>query len=104
METAGRIIRDPMCGFRVYPLEAAARAAARGNRMDFDPELAVRLVWQGTPVSNLETYVRYLSPSDGGVSHFQMFWDNARISWMHTRLVLTAIVLWLTFSMRRARA
>jgi glycosyltransferase involved in cell wall biosynthesis len=104
LETAGRIIRDPMCGFRVYPLEAAARAAARGNRMDFDPELAVRLVWQGTPVTNLETKVRYLSPSEGGVSHFQMFWDNARISWMHTRLVLTAIVLWLTFSMRRARA
>jgi glycosyltransferase involved in cell wall biosynthesis len=93
VETSGRKIRDPMCGFRVYPLPRAAESGARGNRMDFDPEIAVRLVWQGVPVVNLPTRVRYLARSEGGVSHFRMFEDNVRISWMHTRLVCLGLVL-----------
>ncbi len=88
LETGGRVIEDPQCGFRVYPLEASLRARARGNRMQFDQELPVRLVWAGRAVVNLPTRVRYLRPEEGGVSHFQMLRDNLRISAMHTRLVL----------------
>jgi predicted LPLAT superfamily acyltransferase len=65
--------------------------------MDFDPEIAVRMVWAGAPVVNLPTRVRYLGPSEGGVSHFRLFRDNALISWMHTRLVFLAmlrLLLW----------
>jgi hypothetical protein len=29
---------------------------------------------------------------EGGVSHFQMFRDNLRISWMHTRLVALCLL------------
>ena len=87
-ETLGPVIADPMCGFRVYPIEAALRAGARGNAMDFDPEIAVRIAWRGTPVLNLPTSVRYIARSEGGVSHFRMVRDNLLISWMHTRMVL----------------
>ena len=97
LETGGRVIADPLCGFRVYPVEAALRAGARGDRMDFDPEVAVRMVWDGCPVVNLPTRVRYLSPEQGGVSHFRMFRDNVRISWGHTRLCTLAILRMLTF-------
>jgi glycosyltransferase involved in cell wall biosynthesis len=90
IETGGRVIRDPMCGFRVYPTEAALAALPRADRMDFDPEIAVRLVWAGLPVINLPTPVRYLTSAEGGVSHFRVFRDNVRISWMHTRLVFAA--------------
>jgi polyprenyl-phospho-N-acetylgalactosaminyl synthase len=86
VETGGRVIADPICGFRVYPVEAALRAGARGDRMDFDAEIAVRMVWGGSPVVNLPTRVRYLSAEEGGVSHFHMFRDNVRISWAHARL------------------
>ena len=92
LETGGRVIEDPLCGFRVYPLEAALRAGARGDRMDFDVEIAVRLVWAGCPVVNLPTQVRYLTPGEGGVSHFQMWRDNALISWAHTRLCAGALL------------
>ena len=93
LETYGkRIIRDAMCGIRVYPLDQAIRAAARGNAMDFDPEIVVRMVWQEVPVVNLPTRVRYIAPEDGGVSHFRLVRDNALISWMHTRLVVGAIL------------
>lgn len=86
LNTLSFAIADAMCGFRVYPLAATLDVIARGRlgqRMDFDPELAVRLVWAGVPVVNVPTAVRY--PADG-VSHFDVVADNARISWMHTRL------------------
>jgi hypothetical protein len=34
--------------------------------------------------------VRY---PEGGVSHFDLLWDNVRISWMHSRLAVQAM-LW----------
>lgn len=79
-------IRDSMCGFRVYPLGFVLpliEAEPPGKRMDFDPEILVRLHWRGVPVRNIETAVHY--PSDG-VSHFDVWRDNARISRLHARL------------------
>ena len=88
LETGGRrIIDDPCCGFRVYPLAAAIAARARADRMEFDPEIAVRMVWAGVPVLNLATHVRYLTAAEGGVSHFRPLRDNVLMSWMHARLV-----------------
>jgi glycosyltransferase involved in cell wall biosynthesis len=101
LETGGRVIEDPLCGFRVYPLDTAIRANARANRMDFDPEIAVRMIWNGCPVVNLRTRVRYLSPEEGGVSHFRMFRDNILISLCHARLFITAVSRVLT--LRRLR-
>lgn len=92
LETFGRVVADPLCGFRVYPIERAIRARAWGNAMDFDPEIAVRMVWAGVPVINLPTRVRYLARSAGGVSHFRMGRDNLLISWMHTRMITGAIL------------
>ena len=91
-ETGGSVIDDPMCGFRVYPLALAVSVPVPANRMDFDIEVAVRMVWAGARVINVPTKVKYLPVEAGGVSHFRMFEDNVRISWMHTRLY--NIALW----------
>ncbi len=91
IETFGQVIRDPMCGFRVYPL-ASCRGVATGTRMEFDIEIAVRLVWKGVGVVNVPTRVRYPSAAEGGVSHFRLFRDNLAITWLHTRLVFEAIL------------
>lgn len=93
-ETHGRVIHDPMCGFRVYPVRAVLRLRKLGERMDFDIEIAVRLVWLGVAVVNLPTRVRYLGADEGGVSHFDMLWDNVRISWLHTRLSIYAMTVY----------
>ena len=90
VETGAGVIADPQCGFRVYPLAAARAAAARGDHMEFDQELPVRMVWAGTPVRNLPTRVRYLRADEGGVSHFDLVRDNLRIAALHARLSLTA--------------
>lgn len=91
LETWGKKIVDPLCGFRVYPLDACEKLGPLGRRMDFDAEIAVRLVWEGVETINLPTKVRYLTPAEGGVSSFDMVRDNLRISWMHTRLVTRGI-------------
>lgn len=101
VETGGFVIQDPMCGFRIYPVRAALAVLPRADRMDFDPEIAVRLVWHGLPVRHVDTRVRYLTAAEGGISHFQMGRDNLRISWMHTRLVCGA--LWRLLTLRRLR-
>ncbi len=70
------------------PLAPVVRLIERvrcGDHMEFDPEIAVRLVWEGVPVINVPTRVHYPA---GGSSHFRLFWDNVRISWLHTRLFL----------------
>ncbi len=95
LETFGRSIVDPMCGFRIYPVEETVRCLPKSNYMDFDPEVAVRLVWAGVPVVNVPTRVRYLTAEEGGVSNFHVVKDNVRISWMHTRLFLLSLVLFL---------
>ncbi len=91
LETGGEVITDPMCGFRVYPLADAVAVRVPSQMMDFDPEIAVRLVWRGLPVVNLPTRVRYVGAEEGGVSHFHLFKDNILISWMHTRLCVEKI-------------
>jgi glycosyltransferase involved in cell wall biosynthesis len=98
LETGGKVIEDPMCGFRVYPLAVANAVHVPANRMDFDIEIAVRMAWANVPVVNLPVRVRY---PEGGVSHFQMVRDNIRISWMHSRLVMTRVFRRLFGWMRR---
>lgn len=84
-------ITDAMCGFRLYPVAAALAANAKSNRMDFDPEIAVRMVWNGVKVINIPTIVRYFNQSEGGVSHFRPVRDNLLVSWLHTRLTLVSV-------------
>ncbi|MBI3897949.1 MAG: glycosyltransferase family 2 protein [Gammaproteobacteria bacterium] len=87
VETLSFAIKDSMCGFRLYPLARTWEVvdnAAVPTRMDFDIVIIVRLAWAGMPVVNVPTRVRY--PLDG-VSHFDMWRDNLRISGAHTRLV-----------------
>jgi glycosyltransferase involved in cell wall biosynthesis len=91
VETGGPAITDPQCGYRVYPLVSACAVAAGADHMDFDIEIAVRLVWAGVPIVNVPTRVRYLPPAEGGVSHFRLFRDNLAITWMHTRLVVGSL-------------
>ena len=92
LETCSLAIRDPLCGLRGVPLASTLRLLERspcGDRMDFDTELAVRLVWEGVPVVNVAARIRYFPD---GISHFRMFADNLRLTSLHTRLFCT---MWL---------
>ncbi len=91
LETLGGGIGDPLMGFRVYPVEPLRAVAARtrfARRYDFDPEVAVRLFWEGVPPLRLPVPVRYVAPEEGGVSHFHYLRDNLFMIWLHLRLLL----------------
>jgi glycosyltransferase involved in cell wall biosynthesis len=85
-------IKDSLCGFRVYPVEASLRVIRRtfiDRRMAFDSELLVRLHWAGTPLIFFPVAVTY---PPGGISHFRMAADNVRISLAFTRLFFGMLV------------
>lgn len=87
IETLSLTIRDSMCGFRLYPLDLACALIDHvklPERMDFDIEILVRLHWRRVQFVSIPTAVTYAA---GGVSHFDVLWDNVRISRSHTRLV-----------------
>jgi predicted LPLAT superfamily acyltransferase/glycosyltransferase involved in cell wall biosynthesis len=87
IETLSLTIRDSMCGFRLYPLALACElmdSVQLPTRMDFDIEILVRLYWRRAAFRSIPTRVTYASD---GVSHFDVLWDNVRISRSHTRLV-----------------
>ncbi|MBB5501499.1 glycosyltransferase [Paraburkholderia sp. MM5384-R2] len=87
IETLSLTIRDSMCGFRLYPLALACElidSVRLPTRMDFDIEILVRLYWRRAAFRSIPTRVTYAAD---GVSHFDVLWDNVRISRSHTRLV-----------------
>ncbi|WP_263079582.1 glycosyltransferase family 2 protein [Endozoicomonas sp. Mp262] len=86
IETLSRDIHDAMVGFRVYPLDSTCgliRTVDLTRRMDFDIEIVVRLHWAGIKVRPVPVSILY--PEDG-LSHFDAFKDNVRISLLHARL------------------
>jgi glycosyltransferase involved in cell wall biosynthesis len=79
---------DPLCGFRAIPLAptvALLDEVKTGNRMEFDPELVIHLHRRGVPVRTLPTRVVY---NPGGLSHFDTWRDNMRLSRVYARSLL----------------
>lgn len=92
IETLSLVIKDCLCGFRVYPIhtfEQIVDAYYIGNRMDVDTELLVKARWQNIPIQFVKTQVNY--PMDN-VSHFHYLRDNLLLIRLHTRLMLGMFV------------
>jgi glycosyltransferase involved in cell wall biosynthesis len=101
VNTLSGAIPDGMCGLRVYPLaRVLPLLGPSGDRMEFDPEVLVRLAWAGAPLRFHPVAVRY---PPGGTSGFRGLEDNLRISWMHTRLFFGMLARAPGLLFRRAR-
>src|SRR4051794_24972240 len=100
VETLGRKVGDPLCGYRIYPVATALRVAPRSNAMDFDPEIAVRLVWAGVDVVHVPTPVIYRSAEAGGVSHYRGVIDTLLIAAAHVRLCTEGLLRLLSRPLR----
>lgn len=95
VETLWGGIGDSVFGFRVYPIKQSLDVLSkttRGRRFDFETELVVRLYWHGVRPINVPVPVTYLSPGEGGVSHFHLFKDNLLLAKTHVCLVLSALL------------
>lgn len=99
LATLSFAVEDPLVGFRGVPLAPTLALLDRvktGDHMEFEPELAVRLVWAGTPMVNLPTRVVY---PVGGHSNFDVLWDDLRLAWLYLRLAFgmflrSPLLLW----------
>ncbi len=106
LETLWGGISDSLFGLRVYPvapLLAVMRRQFWMRRFDFDVEAVVRLCWRGLPIVNLPAPVRYFTPEEGGVSHFDYWRDNALLTWMHFRLFFGFLLRLPLLTARRLR-
>ncbi|HEX6018421.1 MAG TPA: glycosyltransferase family 2 protein [Burkholderiaceae bacterium] len=106
LETLGAGVGDSLFGFRVYPIAELLAVMQRQRwmrRFDFDTEAVVRLAWRGVKPINRDAPVRYLTPAQGGVSHFRYVRDNALLTWMHTRLMIGFALRLPWLAWRRAR-
>lgn len=95
LETPWSGIGDSLFGFRVYPVAPLLKLMSGTRwmrRFDFDVEAVVRLSWAGVRARNLPARVRYFTPEEGGVSHFNYVRDNALLSCMHLRLFVGFLV------------
>ena len=87
--SASQRVHDPLFGFRCYPLRislALMTSRRIGQRMDFDPDMAIWFAKMRYPVANIPSQVRYYPD---GISHFNYFADNVRIISMITLHILT---------------
>jgi len=85
-------IKDALCGFRVYPVDASLRVMRNpfiDKRMGIDAEILVRLYWK--KVFPIFHPIKVIYPADG-VSNFRMVRDNIRISLMFSRLCMGMIL------------
>jgi glycosyltransferase involved in cell wall biosynthesis len=92
IDTLSDALPDVLCGFRLYPLKptlALLKKHLCGSRMDFDPQILVRLYWVGTPITFLPVPVYY---PKGGVSNFNIVADNIRLSFMWMTLFFGMLV------------
>ncbi|GIL38189.1 glycosyltransferase family 2 protein [Roseiterribacter gracilis] len=95
LETMGATNADSLFGFRLYPARDLYAVMCQGRfmrRFDFDPEVAVRLLWRGLPCRTIPTPVRYLTRREGGISHFNYLRDNLLLGFMHLRLLAGFVV------------
>ena len=95
LETLWAGIGDSLYGFRVYPMRDLQNVMLRSRwmrRFDFDPEVAVRLCWEGLTPVNIDAPVQYFDAAEGGVSHFKYLRDNILLTWMHARLFVGFLI------------
>ncbi|MCX6125274.1 MAG: glycosyltransferase [Proteobacteria bacterium] len=80
---AGKRVFDSQSGLRCYPLKGLPDQACWTTHYDFEVEILTRWIWLGREVESLNVEVFYPKLR---FSSFRPFLDNARISWLHTRL------------------
>lgn len=89
----GRKLLDTQSGFRAYPVALFEHLEFTETRYAFEVEVLVRSAWAGLDLRDVPIRVHY-PPAAQRVSHFRALADNARISWLNTRLTLRSMLPW----------
>ncbi len=99
---SGETVVDSQCGFRVYPLEVT-QLRCRARHFGWEAEIITRAVWAGYRIVNVPVRCRYF-PDEGRVSHLNPWRETVRGILLHTRLILTRLLLPVRMRCRRTVA
>jgi uncharacterized protein (DUF2062 family) len=85
--STGLSIKDPLCGFRAYPLEIVNNLQCRtGERHEFELEALLLAAWNHLPVKTIPVHILNTPENESG-SHIRSFYDFVRI----VRLMVTLL-------------
>jgi glycosyltransferase involved in cell wall biosynthesis len=87
----GRKVRDTQSGFRAYPVKSVLGLPVSSRHYNFEVEVVTRAIWAGMKIESVPIRVEYQEGAER-VSSFDPLRDNARLSWMHARLVLRQVL------------
>jgi glycosyltransferase involved in cell wall biosynthesis len=82
----GLHISDCQSGFRAYPVRLLNKMNFRGLHYDFEAEVLAKAAWAGLELKTVDIDVYYPRPEER-VSSFRPFWDNLRLTLIHSMLV-----------------
>ncbi|WP_051321376.1 DUF2062 domain-containing protein [Chrysiogenes arsenatis] len=89
----GKALTDTQSGFRAYPLILFEHLRFQQSRYAFEIEVLVKSAWAGIRLRSIPIAV-YYPPAQERVSHFDKFWDNARLTVLNTGLTMRSVLPW----------
>lgn len=89
----GKALGDAQSGFRVYPLSVLENLKLYEKRYTFEIEVLVKAAWAGVELLETDIYV-YYPRGEERISHFHLFLDNFRLSWLNAKLTMRSILPW----------
>lgn len=82
---------DTQSGMRLYPVMEMESLDFSTQRYDFEIESLVRLAWAGVTIESVDIEVTYPKAGER-ISHFCQLKDNARLTALHSKLVLRRLL------------
>ncbi|MDA3791870.1 MAG: DUF2062 domain-containing protein [Desulfobacula sp.] len=87
----GQFTADTQSGFRAYPLFVLENLALSEKHYSFEVEVLVKASWAGVAIKDIDVSVHYPPPKKR-ISHFNLFWDNLRLTNLNTKLTLRSFL------------
>ena len=91
MLETGKKLGDTQSGFRIYPCDILDLPIVN-TRFDFEIEVLALHAFRKGKIIDVDVACFYPPPSER-VSHFDAWWDNVRLSLLHTKLLLQKYLL-----------
>jgi len=89
----GVSLGDSQSGFRIYPLAVLEKLRLSERGFSFEIEVLVKAAWAGVPLREAPVSVHY-PPKEERVSHFHLFRDNLRLTFLNTHLTMRSVLPW----------
>ncbi len=85
-----RTFKDTQSGFRIYPV-SILELNISNRRFDFEIEVIVLHCYRNGPCVDVDIEC-YYPPKDERISHFNKVKDNARLSLVHSKLIIQRFI------------